>query len=147
MQLTLFENKTENSEPSLFGKMSQVCYQQKITHSGAFWEQSPEKTYQFSRQGKNGQVQVLCLDKNAISPGAPLMLNFSECPNDAVESSLSQVIEKSLVSKKILFEPESVCWNIKKSTKNKQTLPVLLQHALVAVSMRQEITIYLAKEE
>lgn len=75
--------------------------------------------------------------QNAISPGVPLMLNFSECPSDAVESSLSQVLEKTSVSQKYYLSPKACAGILRRSLKKKWTLPKLLQHALVCVVMRQ----------
>lgn len=52
MQLTLFANETESNQRCLFGKMCQASFQQRTTHSDAFWEHLPAKAYHSNRQGK-----------------------------------------------------------------------------------------------
>lgn len=68
--------------------------------SGAFWQDLPEKAVSCSQQGANGRTQVVCLDQKGLSPGASLMLNFSEWPNDAAVCSLSQVLEEDSIQQR-----------------------------------------------
>lgn len=55
MQLTLFDNETENRQQYSFGKTYLASCQQKTMRWDAFWEHLPEKAYRLNRQGRNGQ--------------------------------------------------------------------------------------------
>lgn len=70
-----------------------------------------EQTLPFRPAQSDGRVQVWLPDQNAKQRGACSMLNISECPNDAVASSLSQVLLKgggAVDPAKVLFERQGL---------------------------------------
>ena len=102
--------------------------------SGAFWQDLPEKAVNCSQQGENGRTQVVCLDQKGLSPGASLMLNFSEWPNDASVCSLSQVLEKDSIPQRYFLSSTACAGILRRAEKRKRLLPPLLHEALERVA-------------
>jgi hypothetical protein len=106
-----------SQKQSSSGKTSPACSAAKTMPSGAFWQDLPEKAVSCSQQGENGRTQVVCLDQKGLSPGASLMLNFSEWPNDAAVCSLSQVLEKDSIPQRY-FLSSTACAGILRRAEN-----------------------------
>jgi hypothetical protein len=84
--------------------------------------------------GENGRTQVVCLDQKGLSPGASLMLNFSEWPNDAAVCSLSQVLEKDSIPQRYFLSSTACAGILRRAEKRKRLLPPLLHEALERVA-------------
>ena len=94
---------------SCSGKTCQECSTPRTTLSAASWQGLLERTLPFRPAQIDGRVQVWLPDQNAKQRGACSMLNISECPNDAAESSLSQVLWGGGIDPaKILFERQGL---------------------------------------
>lgn len=66
-----------------------------------------------------------------------LTLNTLEYPNDAVESSLLDVLENGPVPQKFFLSPTACEGILRRAANRNKKLPELLEHALVAVSERK----------
>lgn len=76
-----------------YGKMSQACSKWLETSLGISSANLSDMGGQWShRTDDHGEMLVLCLAPSELPHGAFSMLNFSDCPNAAAESSLSQVL-------------------------------------------------------
>lgn len=113
-----------------FGKTFLECFQALITHLDAYLQDSLVKGLQLSRQGGNGRTLVVFMDPSELSPGASLMLNISDSPNDASGSGLSQVLEQSTPSKYYLSK--IACQGVLRRAESRgKTLPESLKTALL----------------
>ena len=111
MPFIQLELNLENPLQSFSGKTSQACSTQKTTPSGVSWLNLLEQTLPFRPAQIDGRVQVWLPDQNAKQRGAYSPLNISECPNDAVASSLSQVLWGGIDPAKVLFERQGLPGN------------------------------------
>ena len=68
-----------------------------------------------------------------VSPGASWMLNTSECPNVAVESSLSDILETGDVPPQYYLSPKACRGILRRAKARKKSLPPLLEAALQSV--------------
>lgn len=127
--------RRERGEPdqSSSGKTSPACSAAKTMPSGAFWQDLPEKAVSCSQQGENGRTQVVCLDQKGLSPGASLMLNFSEWPNDAAVCSLSQVLEKDSIPQRYFLSSTACAGILRRAENRNRKLPEMLENALKSV--------------
>jgi hypothetical protein len=66
-----------------------------------------------------------------------LTLSTLEYPNDAVESSLLDVLETGPVPQKFFLSPTACEGILRRAANRNKKLPELLEHALVAVSERK----------
>lgn len=84
-----------------------------------------------------GETQVLLLDPSDNALGAYLTANFSECPNAAAESSLSQILEAN-VPEKYFLSPKACAGILKRAEARGKRLPDALQSALTGVLQEKE---------
>lgn len=121
------DKETRTLSPS--GKTSPEFYPAKTMPSANFWagllEQIPP-----SYQAPDGGARAWQLDHKAPPRGESWTLNISECPNDAVESSLSQVLQSSVAPKYYLSE-KAIAGLVRRVKMQKISLPKAL-----AASMR-----------
>ena len=130
IQLDLFEDYLPQLSS---GKTSPESLTQRTTPSDASWESLLEQTLPCHPEQADGRVRVWLPDQSAKSRGASLMLNISECPNDAVESSLSQVLETGGSTLQKYFLSARACAGIlRRAATRGKTLPPALDAALKA---------------
>jgi hypothetical protein len=134
MQLTMFDLFDQITQQSSSGKTSQESFPPKTMLSAAFLEHLPEKMIRSSRQGKNGQTQVVCMVPKEQSRGAFLTPNISEWPNDAAVCSLSQVLEKGLIPRRFFLSSTACAGILRRAEKRGKSLPPALQTALLSVA-------------
>ena len=129
MQFIQLELNLENPLQSFSGRTSQECSTQKTTPSGVSWRSLLERTLPFRPAQTDGRVQVLLPDPKEKSRGAYSPLNISECPNDAVASSLSQVLLKggAIDPAKVLFERQSLPRDSETSDVSRETATAFAQ--------------------
>ena len=112
-------------------KMSPASCQQKTTPSAAssvaWWEQTPHSSRQ---DGADGQTRVWLVDPTGASLGAFSTLNTSACPNDAVESSLSDVLEPEPIQPKYYLSQKALTGMLSRAAKFGLSLPPQLCQAL-----------------
>jgi len=122
--------------PMFSQKMSQDGCQQKTTPSDASWLESLELMLRYAPASPAGpgQARALCLDPNMDWPGESLMPNISEFPNDAKESSLSQVLWDGEVPRKYFLSPKACAGILRRAEKRGKMLPGPLARALKAVA-------------
>ena len=136
IQLELF---SESDLSSCFGKTSPESSAQKITPSAASWLGLLEATFPFHPRQSDGLTQVWLPDQKGKQRGEYSMLNISECPNDAVESSLSQVLlGGGLDPAEILFERTSLPRNSSSSCKTRQGATAFIEGSFGA--FREDVT-------
>ena len=132
--------KSMKSEPqeeknlALFsGKTFQECSTQKTTHSGVSWASLLEQTLPLRPTQADSRVRVMLPVPSAKRRGECLTLNISECPNDAVASSLSQVLEGGCSIQPKYYLSKRACEGILRRAENRgKQLPEVLKLALEA---------------
>lgn len=82
----------------------------------------------------SGEVRVLCLDPNMVWPGGCLMPNFSECPNDAKESSLLDILETGAVPRKYYLSQLACRGILRRAAKRGKSLPERLRIMLEQIA-------------
>ncbi|SAJ29472.1 Uncharacterised protein [Enterobacter hormaechei] len=133
MQSTQSAANAVSQKQSSSGKTSQACSAAKTMPSGAFWQDLPEKAVNCSQQVENGRTQVVCLDQKGLSPGASLMLNFSEWHNDAAVCLLSQVLEKDSIPQRYFLSSTACAGILRRAENRNRKLPEMLESALKSV--------------
>lgn len=117
------------------GKTSPESSTQKITPSGASLANFAEAGFRFVRQNAtettSGQVRVMLRDRNVRSRGASLTLNTSESPNAVVESSLSQVLERTSIPSKYFLSVRACQGILRRAEARGKELPSELKKALL----------------
>ena len=88
---------------------------------------------------KDGGPAEWWSDPNGQQSGGCLTLDGSEFPNDAVVSSLSQVLESS-VDQKYCLSPQAARGILRRAEKRNKKLPERLEEALLAVAHGQTPT-------
>ena len=81
-----------------------------------------------------GQVTVWLPDLSHGLHGGFSIVNGSECPNDAVVCSLSQVLQTDLIQQKYFLSPVACSGILRRADKRGKILPEQLAHALRQVS-------------
>lgn len=121
IQLDLFLDLPPRSSS---GKTCPESSTQKTTHSDVSWRELLDRTFRLRpvQRATNGRAQVWLPDQNAAQLGGCSTLNFSECPNDVEESTLSQVLERGggIEPSQILFERRSLQGNPSQSSGERQ---------------------------
>lgn len=84
--------------------------------------------------GVDGQARVWLLDPGERLLGEFSMLNISECPNDAVVSSLSQVLETDSIPQRFFLSNVACTGILRRADRRGKSLPQSLQEALQAVA-------------
>jgi len=119
------------TQSTLSLKMSPASCQQKTTPSAAsslaWWEQTPHSSRQ---DGADGLTRVWLVDPTGASPGAFSTLNSSACPNDAVASSLSDVLETGPIQPKYYLSQKACTGILRRAEKRGKKLPPMLSRAL-----------------
>ena len=131
--------KSTNNDPttnaSQSGKTSPAFSVVKIMPSGVSSEHWPGKIANCTRQGKNGQSLVVCMDQKEQSRGGYSMPNISEWPNDAAVCLSSQVLETDSIPQKYYLSPKASAGILRRAAKRGKILPEQLRTALeIAVS-------------
>lgn len=75
-------------------------------------------------------MRAWLLDPKDVSHGESLMLNTSECPNDAVVSSLSDVLETGPIPQKYFLSPRACEGILRRAERRGKELPPRLLEAL-----------------
>lgn len=97
MPLIQLELPLENLLASCSGKTSPASCPQRTTHLDASFQESLASMFPLKFRAASGAGQVWCLKGSARSRGESSTLNISECPSDAVASTLSQVLETASI--------------------------------------------------
>lgn len=113
-----------------YGKTSPECSAQEITPSGACWLDYVDQTFPLQYRTRDGRTLVLLPEKSERLHGEYSTLNISECPNNVRESSLSQVLEKSLIPPKYFLSIRACAGILARAHKRKKELPHLLKEVL-----------------
>ena len=82
----------------------------------------------------SGEVRVLCLDPDMAWPGGRSMPNFLECPNDAKESSLLDILETGAVPRKYYLSQLCCRGILRKAAKRSKQLPERLRVVLAQIA-------------
>lgn len=149
------DTNKENRPVCSCGKTSLGCYQCQITPSAIFLAASLGRTvpsslaHDLNKDGplptgagtrkpistyRVGRSLVLLLDPKGQSAGGSSMPNFSEWPNDAAVSFLSEVLEKDSIPQKYYSSSAACAGILNRSEKRKRQLPPLLRMALEHVA-------------
>jgi hypothetical protein len=83
----------------------------------------------------DGEAQVWSLGRGGAPPGDSLTLNTSACPNDAVASSLSQVLEAD-VPPRFFLSPRAAAGILHRAEKRGRELPSRLKESLMDLALR-----------
>lgn len=134
MQFIQLELDFENLLQSSSGKTSPEYSTQKTTPSVASWRSLLERTLPFRPAQSDGRVQVWLPGPKEKPHGECSMLNISECPNDAEESSLSQVLLKggAIDPAKVLFERQGMPRDSETSDEPRETATAFAQSSFGA---------------
>lgn len=116
--------------PSSFGKTCPECSTLKTTHSDVSWLEYVERTFPLKYRTAGGQAQVSLPVQKGAQHGAHSMLNFSECPNAAKESSLSQVLVTGSIPQKYFLSARACAGILARAQKRGKILPHSLRAAL-----------------
>src|SRR5690606_9855868 len=92
------------------------------------------------RSGAGGRTRVWLLDPRDLPRGAFWTPNISACPNDAVESSLSHILETGAHLRKYCLSPKAAAGILRRAERRGKRLPEPLAAALAAVAGRQTPT-------
>ena len=84
------------------------------------------------RPGMGGNLLGAYWEMDTQLPGASMMLNTGECPSDARESTLSQILDLN-VPEKYSLSPKACAGIIRRAEKRGKTLPDMLREALMEV--------------
>jgi len=84
------------------------------------------------RPGMGGNLLGAYWEMDTQLPGASMMLNTGECPSDARESTLSQILDLN-VPEKYSLSPKACAGIIRRAEKRGKTLPDMLKEALMEV--------------
>ena len=123
--------RQDNLPPqSSFGKTSPESSELKTTPSAASWVDYVERTFPLKYRTANGQAQVMLPVRKGESHGVSLTLNFSECPNVAKESSLSQVLVTGSIPQKYFLSARACAGILARAQKRGKLLPPTLRAAL-----------------
>ncbi len=109
------------------------------TPSGASWLDCLEQMLRLCpEQGTgNGKVRVWCPQQTKnpmVLPGSYEMLNISECPNAAVESSLSAILETGNLPQRYYLSREACAGILRRAAKRGKALPLELERELKRVA-------------
>ena len=132
IQLDLFADFNPQSS---FGKTSRASCQQKTTPSDASWLNLLAQTLPCNPAQTDGRVLVSLPAPSAKRRGESSMLNFSESPNDAVASSLSQVLLSGSIPQKYFLSRRACQGILSRAERRGKALPPRLNAALIAQSM------------
>ena len=100
--------------------------------SAPWWDVFPPS---FHHEDASGRTPVWLLGRDALSPGAFSTHNFSESPNGAVVSSLSDVLEPpDSIPRKYFLSARACAGILRRAEKRGKTIPVPLRLALEAVA-------------
>ena len=119
------------------GKTFPACSHRKTTDSVVSWARSLDSMSPcLSHPGTGaGPVRVWLPDPKEPSHGAFSTLNISECPNDAVASSLSDVLEPlESIPQKYFLSPRACLGILRRAAKRGKRLPALLRAALAEMA-------------
>ena len=117
--------------PALYsGRTSPAFSAPRTTLSDASWENWLERALPCRPPQEDGRVRVWLADPRERLRGGSSTLNISECPNDVVESFLSQVLEKDSIPQKYYLSIRA-CEGILRRARNRNvTLPDTLREVL-----------------
>lgn len=127
IQLDLFPDLLRQSSS---GKTCPAFSAQKIMRSGAFSQDSLDSMFPLKCRAANGAVQAMSARGSVRLPGERWMLNISECPNDVVASSLSQVLETDSIPARYFLSAQACRGILSRAERRGKPLPHLLKEAL-----------------
>jgi len=139
IQLDLFVDLLPQSHS---GKTCPESSTRKTMPSDVSWRELLDRTFPLRpvQRATNGRAQVWLPDQNAAQLGECWTLNFSECPNAAEESTLSQVIVTESSSLNKYFLSAQACAGILKRAKRRgKALPAELKEALLMTIGQSEV--------
>lgn len=113
-----------------FGRTSPEYSELKTTLSDVSWLVYVERTFPLKYRVANGQAQVSLPVLKGGSHGVSSTLNFSECPNVAKESSLSQVLVTGSIPQKYFLSARACAGILARAQKRGKLLPPTLRVAL-----------------
>jgi len=99
-------------------------------------------SFQATEDGTLAPSSGRWLKSGIHSRGESWMRNFLECPNAAVESSLSDILETGDVPQRYFLSPKACAGILRRARARKKSLPLLLEEALqnVVTGSDQEVT-------
>jgi hypothetical protein len=123
-------NEDELPPPSSFGKTSPESSTLRTTPSAVSWENYVALSFPLKYQAANGRAQVSLPAPRGVSHGARSTLNFSESPNVAKESSLSQVLVTGSIPQRYFLSARACAGILARAQKRGKLLPPSLKAAL-----------------
>ena len=122
--------------PGFSSKTSQGCSTPEITLLDASSLALLERLLSFGLRGGDGPSRALPLDPNMDWHGPSLMPNFTACPNDAKESSLSDILVSTdgEIPPKYYLSQRACAGILRRAAKRGKDLPEELREALEAVA-------------
>ena len=132
----------ENTQLSLFGKTSpepsQATRERTSASSSKNSQKSSTKPYLYLHlQKESGQQPATWTETAGALPGAQWTPNTTECPNVAVESYLSQILQVNVLEKYYLSA--KACQGIlRRAAKRGKQLPQMLKEALEQMIAQNE---------
>lgn len=81
-------------------------YFQGVTPGGSYGKTSPE-LFRLAEDGTSGHSSGRWTNAGITSHGECLMLDFSECPSDGVESSLSDILETGAIPQRYFLSAKA----------------------------------------
>src|SRR5690606_37802558 len=123
-----------------YGRMSPASSQPKTMHSVASLPDLWEQMIPSCRQS-DGRVTVWFLDRKDGPRGLSKMPNFSDWPNDASVSSLSQILETEQIPQRFYSSQKACSGILRRAERRGKKLPPQLAHALQAVAGLEQTSI------
>ena len=108
------------------------------THFDASSLASLELMLNYAPASTDGKARALCLAPDTALPGASSMPNISECPNDAIASSLSDILETGDLPPKYYLSPKACAGILRRAKRRGEDLPAMLAEALKQVADSRE---------
>ena len=131
MRLTLSEISMDGTPLWCSGKTSPEYSAPRTMPSGASWDDLLEQTLPYHPEQGDGRVRVWLPAQKGKRLGGSSTLNISECHNDAVESSLSQVLEKGSIPPRYYLSARARAGILLRAERRGKELPPTLKAALV----------------
>lgn len=113
-------------------------YFQSAIPGGSYGKTSPE-LFRLAEDGTSGHSSGRWMNAGITSHGECLMLDFSECPSDDVESSLSDILETGAIPQRYFLSAKA-CEGILRRAENRgKAMPVWMEASLRAVVGSQKV--------
>ena len=95
--------------------------------------------FRLAEDGTSGHSSGRWMNAGITSRGECLMLDFSECPSDAVESSLSDILETGAIPQRYFLSAKACEGLLRRAENRGKAMPVWMEVSLRAVVKPQKV--------